>query len=140
MSNVRAPSELWLRVRPVLFWAHLSAGVAAGAVILVMSVTGVALTYERQMIAWSDRGFRSSPPTPGAERLGTAALLERVRAAFPDVEPTGITIAADPRAPIVVAAAPRTLMLDAYTGAWLGDASPKVRRVMSELRAWHRWL
>jgi uncharacterized iron-regulated membrane protein len=33
------------RVRTALFWVHLTSGVVAGAVILVMSVTGVALTY-----------------------------------------------------------------------------------------------
>ncbi len=33
-----------LMVRTVLFWLHLAAGVFAGAVILLMSATGVALT------------------------------------------------------------------------------------------------
>ena len=31
-----------------------------------MSVTGVLLTYERQLIAWSDSDFRSTPPAAGA--------------------------------------------------------------------------
>ena len=37
-------------VRNVLFWAHLSCGAAAGVVIIIMSVTGVALTYGQQML------------------------------------------------------------------------------------------
>ena len=41
--------------RTVLFWAHLAAGTVAGVVILIMSVTGVALTYEKQMLEWADR-------------------------------------------------------------------------------------
>jgi len=36
-------------IRTVLFWAHLAAGTVAGVVILIMSVTGVALTYEKLM-------------------------------------------------------------------------------------------
>jgi uncharacterized iron-regulated membrane protein len=34
----------------VVFWCHLVAGVAAGIVILIMSVTGVLLTYEQQIM------------------------------------------------------------------------------------------
>ena len=42
--------------RSILFWMHLAAGAFAGVVVLIMSVTGVALTYEKQMIEWADRG------------------------------------------------------------------------------------
>ena len=41
--------------RTVLFWMHLAAGASAGVVVLIMSVTGVALTYEKQMLEWADR-------------------------------------------------------------------------------------
>ena len=37
--------------RRILFWAHLGSGVAAGLLILLMSVTGVLLTYEHQILA-----------------------------------------------------------------------------------------
>ena len=58
-----------MTIRSLLFWPHLVAGVLAGLVILLMSVTGVLLTYERQMIAWSDREFRSVPAHTGQARL-----------------------------------------------------------------------
>ena len=58
-----------MTLRTLIFWPHLIAGVVAGAIVLIMSVTGVLLTYERQLIAWSDSGFRSSPPAQGAARL-----------------------------------------------------------------------
>ena len=41
-------------VRSTIFWIHLVCGVAAGVVVLMMSVTGVILTYERQMLAWAE--------------------------------------------------------------------------------------
>ncbi len=48
-----------MRLRSILFWLHLPLGVIAGAVILIMSVTGVLLTYQRQITAWADmRGYR----------------------------------------------------------------------------------
>ena len=48
-----------MTLRTLIFWPHLIAGVVAGAVVLTMSVTGVLLTYERQLNAWSDSEFRS---------------------------------------------------------------------------------
>ena len=35
------------QLRSVFFWSHLFAGVVAGLIILIMSVTGVLLAYER---------------------------------------------------------------------------------------------
>ena len=49
--------------RKVLFWSHLTVGIIGGLVILMMSVTGVLLTYERQIIAWADpRNYQVAPP------------------------------------------------------------------------------
>ncbi len=67
-----------MKLRTLLFWPHLIAGVVAGAIILVMSVTGVLLTYERQLIEWSNSDYQSAPPSPGAPRLP----VEQVLAAF----------------------------------------------------------
>ena len=58
--------------RNVLFWMHLICGVAAGAVVFIMSITGVALTYEKQMQRWAD-GYRAEPPSAGSARLGRVA-------------------------------------------------------------------
>ena len=129
-----------MTLRPWIFWPHLVAGITAGAIILVMSVTGVLLTYERQLITWSDRAFRSAPPAAGATPMDVDALLATVRRAEPGLEPTAITLRAGPDAPVAITAGQRTVYVDAYTGRVLGDASQGTRRVMSELRAWHRWL
>ena len=129
-----------MTLRPWIFWPHLIAGVTAGAIILVMSLTGVLLTYERQLIAWSDRGFRSTPPVADARPLDVDALLAAARRVQPEAELTGLTLRAGPDAPVAIAAGQRTFYVDAYTGRLLGDASQRTRRFMSELRAWHRWL
>ena len=51
------------RLRKIIFWLHLPVGVIAGIVILNMCVTGVLLTYEKQITSWADtRGYRSAPP------------------------------------------------------------------------------
>ena len=129
-----------MKLRSFIFWPHLIAGVLAGSVILLMCVTGVLLTYERQLIAWADSGFRSVRPAGDAAPLSMAALLARVRDTDPAVTPTAITLRADAEAAVAVTAGPRTLYVDRYSGAVIGEASRGgVRAFMSTLRAWHRW-
>ncbi len=141
MSRLGLPlGARFIPLRTLIFWPHLIAGLLAGLVILLMSVTGVLLTYERQMIAWSDGHFRSSPPRPGAERLPVETLLARLREAHPDLAPTALTIRSEADATVTLAVPQRVLHADAYTGALLGEGSQTVRRAMSELRAWHRWM
>src|SRR5687768_6346108 len=127
-----------MKLRTVLFWTHLTAGVTGGVVILTMSLTGVLLMYERQLIEWSDRGYRSAAPVGGA-RLPVDTLLRRLAEQRPDQPPTAITMRSEPAAPVAVTLGPTTVYQDAYTGQVLGEASTDVRRDMSELRAWHRW-
>ena len=129
-----------MTIRSLVFWPHLVAGVLAGLVILLMSVTGVFLTYERQMIAWSDREFRSVPAHAGQARLPIETLVARFSEAHPGVTPTAVTIGSAPDAPAAFAVPQLTLYADAYTGAALGEGSQTMRRIMSDLRAWHRWI
>jgi uncharacterized iron-regulated membrane protein len=100
----------------------------------------VLLTYERQLIAWSDGHLRSTPPQPGLARLPVETLLETFGREHPGVTPTAITIGSAPEATAVLTVPQRTLHLDVYSGRLLGEGAQGVRRVMSELRAWHRWL
>ncbi len=74
--------------RKVIFWCHLVAGVFAGVVVLVMSVTGVLLAYERQVTAWADtRGYHVAPPARARpacpSRLCSPACARRVPARLP---------------------------------------------------------
>lgn len=128
-----------MKLRTLIFWPHLIAGITAGVVIFIMSVTGVVLTYERQLIAWSDSQYRSVPE-PGATRLTVEALLQQIRADHPDLAATAVTVSSAADAPVTVTAPQRTLYFDAYTGRLLGEGSQGVRRFMSATRAWHRWL
>ena len=127
-----------MTLRRVLFWAHLTAGVCAGLVILTMSFTGVLLTYEKQLIEWSDRTYRAS--SPGVERLPVETLLARAAEQRPQQPPTAITLRADRSAPAAIAFGQTTIYQDVYSGQLVGEPTTGVRRVMSEARAWHRWL
>ena len=129
-----------MTLRTLIFWPHLLAGVFAGAVILIMSVTGVILTYERQLIAWSNRHLTSTPPSDGARRMPVESLLESARQQHPTLGITGITIGSRRDATAVLATSDGDLHLDAYSGRTLGAGATGMRQFMSDLRVWHRYL
>jgi len=129
------------RFRSVLFWLHLVSGVLAGVVVLIMSVTGVALTYEKQMLEWADRRAWSAPPSTRSERLSPETLLARVREARPEAVPTTLTLRADPGAPATVALeGAGQALVDPYTGAVLGPPPSGLRSFFRTMTNWHRWL
>lgn len=135
--------------RKILFWCHLTVGVIAGVVILIMSVTGVLLTYEKQIIAWADtRNFQITPPA-GAARLPLDTLLAKVREAELGATINTVTLRADTSEPAAVALAAgpaagpgsaRTLFVNPYTGAILGEGAKGVRNFFHVMTDWHRWL
>src|SRR5262245_60012572 len=105
-----------MTLRTLIFWPHLIAGVLAGSVILLMSVTGVVLTYERQLIAWSDNHLRSTPPADGRDPLSVEALLSALRRDHPELEVSGVTLSSDATAPVSITTGRQTVYADAYTG------------------------
>ena len=129
-----------MTVRTVLFWCHLCAGVIAGVIILTMSVTGVLLAYERQMLLWADsRGLDTSAP-PGAARLPIEELVARVRAGGPQQTPAAVTVYSDPASPVAVSLGQRTLQVHPYTGAVLGEGATGLRSFFRTVTDLHRWL
>ena len=128
-------------MRQLVFWTHLVAGVAAGSIVLVMSATGVLLTYEKQIIAWSDRGYRAAPPSSDAPRLPLEELAAGVLALRPHAVITTITVRSDRQAPLTVALAPSGMVfVNPYTGEVLGDGNQRVRGFFRAVTDWHRWL
>jgi uncharacterized iron-regulated membrane protein len=127
--------------RKVVFWMHLVTAVSAAAVILLMSVTGTLLTYQRQITAWADvRGLDAGPPAPGAARLAPDALLAGVARTHPG-KPTTVKWFADAEAPAQVAfGREKTLFVSAYTGEVLSEGATGVRKFFQKVVALHRWV
>jgi uncharacterized iron-regulated membrane protein len=128
--------------RKFLFWCHLFVGVITGIVILIMSVTGVLLTYERQISNWADTSsYTIVQPSDGAQRLAVEKLLASVRETSPDTEITGVTMRAAAKAPASISfTGNRTSFVNPYTGEILGEGSKKVRDFFHLVTDWHRWL
>jgi hypothetical protein len=67
-----------LMVRRILFWLHLSTGLLAGIVIFIMSLTGVLLAWQRQIIHFADREFRQPSAISQHTRTSPENLLPKV--------------------------------------------------------------
>jgi uncharacterized iron-regulated membrane protein len=129
------------RLRPILFWTHLVAGVVAGAVVLIMSVTGVLLTYQKQMTLWADlRGIEAGPPVAGASPLSADSLV-RLVASRTEKPPTAVVWRNGASMPVEFQFGREGRQyVSAYTGAVVGTGSAGMRKVFSVATDWHRWL
>jgi uncharacterized iron-regulated membrane protein len=126
--------------RRILFWLHLALGAAAGIAILIMSVTGVLLAFERQAIQFADRDLRSVTVPAGSSALGLRAMLTTASASA-GVLPTTLTIRPDPSAAAQFGfGRERTLYVDPYAGAVLGEGSRAAQQFFSTVERWHRTL
>ncbi len=126
-------------LRTVVFWLHLFSGVTAGAVILIMSATGVILALKPQIQNWIERDVRSVAPQPA--RLGAQRLLTAVKEARPESSPQSLTVARDPAtAAIVGLGREGNLYVNPYTGAILGTGSARTTEFFQSMTNWHRYL
>ena len=131
---------LAVKLRKIIFWLHLTAGVFAGIVVLIMSITGVALTYQKQMTDWADKAYWP-PPSTQSNRLPIDSLLSKTLAARPEAKPSAITFYSDPAAPAAVTIAQgRNLYINPYTGEAGGEGSAGIRSFFRFMTDWHRYV
>jgi uncharacterized iron-regulated membrane protein len=131
-----------MKLRKIIFWLHLTAGVVASTVILVMSVTGVLLAFERQIVAFAERDTRTvTPPASDAPRLSLDRLVANGHKTVSAGAPSAITLSADPTAAIMVNfGREQTVFVDPYTGAVRGTGGMATRDFFRVATDWHRWL
>ena len=128
-------------LRRFVFWTHLAAGLTAGSVVFVMSVTGVLLTYERQLLRWAETSkYGDVQAPPDTVPLTPDAIVQAARTVSPEAPATALTVYADPQAPASVAFGARTVHVNPYTGQVLGEPGRQPRAFFRRVTDWHRWL
>ncbi|HYC31734.1 MAG TPA: PepSY-associated TM helix domain-containing protein, partial [Gemmatimonadales bacterium] len=130
------PRRAWDAVRPVIFWCHLAVGTVVGIVVLIMSVTGAALAYQRQTL--ERMAVRHTVAPAASARLPLDTLRARAADAAGGRRIVGLTVRADAALPLSATLDDRSsLFLDPYTGRILGtDAG--VRGFFSAVERIHR--
>ena len=128
-----------MKLRTILFWSHLSAGALAGLVILMMSATGVLLTYERQMIDWVDQ---RQAETHGTDLMPLPIddLVAIVRSVESEDLAVTLRFKNDPNAAVKASVGRnRDLLLDPYSGKILRDGDSAAEQFFSKVTQIHRW-
>jgi len=132
---LRQPQRVW--ARKVLFQVHLWTGIGVGLYIFVISVSGSAIVYRREIAkaVWQRPAVTASGPLMTAEALGAA-----VKKAYPRFDVAPVTIADPNRSVIVVMTRGerrRERVFDPYTGKDLGDVAPGEPEFLSWLVRLH---
>ncbi|GJM14177.1 MAG: hypothetical protein DHS20C12_25800 [Pseudohongiella sp.] len=124
--------------RKTIFWIHLACGISAGVVVLMMSVTGVILTYERQIQVWEDRSYYAEPEA-GQQMMSADQLIEASRN-LEGFEPSSLALSSDPTAPAVLRQGrSETQYLNPYSGEAYTPHADSMSAFFSTVRGWHRW-
>ncbi|MCW1912521.1 PepSY domain-containing protein [Luteolibacter sp. GHJ8] len=130
---------MFRRIRSVFFWLHLAGGVVAGVLIFLIALTGVIISFERQMTTAAN-GFALAMPAEG-RKLGVEETLTVLRVAEPAKAPTAIVIESDPELPTAVMyGKEKTLYLNPYDGKVLGEGAKGMRGFFQFVTSMHRWL
>ena len=125
----------------VFFWSHLIAGTIGGVVIFIMSVTGVLLMYEKQILAWADtRAIRIDAPAAGVARMPMEELVAKIRDQRQAL-PTTAAMRNEANAPLLLAYGREgAVYLNPYTGRMVGQGAQGMRDFFRIVTEWHRWL
>jgi uncharacterized iron-regulated membrane protein len=127
--------------RTVLFWIHLAVGALAGVVILIMSATGVALTYEKQVIEWADRRAWTAPAGASVRQHLAPETLLASAAGKSGTAAIAITMRADAAAPATVTLeGNKALLVDPYSGGVIGEPPAALRSFFRTMTMWHRYI
>jgi uncharacterized iron-regulated membrane protein len=129
-----------MKIKPYIFWPHLVSGVFAGVVILVMSVTGVLLTYERQITAWAENDYLDKSAVDVAA-LSADQLLAVAQQSNPKARQFTMVYNSDPNSVSRISAGRgNNMLVDQYRGKILHNGETLAGKFFSEVTEIHRWL
>ena len=124
-----------MKLRRILFWIHLSAGVLAGIVVLIMSLTGVLLAYKQQISRWASRDYRVTH----SEHLPLAELVAKIRTTQ-GAMPSAVTLRQDANAPAEFSfGRDRIVFVNPATAEVVGELR-KLPAFFAKVEDIHRWL
>lgn len=127
-----------MKFRPILFWAHLIAGISVGSVLFIMAVTGAILSFAPQLEEISEKKIRYA--APAEKRLSYKELITKTSETFPKVPASGLIIKSNPASSIVIQfGREKSFYVNPYTGEVLGGAS-KTHQFMHFVEDLHRRL
>src|ERR1044072_575930 len=89
--------------RKIIFWIHLTCGVAAGIFIFLMCVTGALLSFQSNILQFVESDMRVVKAPENAPHFSVKEIIAKVLEAKPNAKPSAITVQADQNAAALVA-------------------------------------
>ncbi|MDR3228098.1 MAG: PepSY domain-containing protein [Puniceicoccales bacterium] len=128
--------------RRIIFWVHLILAIPAALLVANMCATGILLAFREEIIALSDAASARAPaPTPDARPLSVDELLEKTKAAGPEMRPLSLRFFNDPdKAVLAVVGRGKFFYINPYTGEIKQPGARATRAFMDGVAQWHRWL
>mgnify|MGYP000267552717 CR=1 FL=1 len=129
-----------MNIRKVLFWAHLLLGCSAAIFVFLMSITGVALTYERQMIKMAEQADYPITPTSRSKALPMADFVY-IAKQYKTKITAEIVFLNEQGAPVMIKDGRKTIAyLNPFTAQEMERPGEAIVIFLGKLRAFHRWL
>ncbi|GGD60766.1 PepSY-associated TM helix domain-containing protein [Lacimicrobium alkaliphilum] len=126
------------KLKSLLFWSHLVAGVVAGIALFSLAATGVLLTYERQMVEWAERQY-SVAPQPNRSGITTDEVVAALHRLAPEEHHIYVRWVNREGAAIPAWAGSQSFLLDPYTGDVLRTGAGAVATSFRFITDFHRW-
>ena len=126
--------------RKTLFWAHLISGVIAGLVIFMMSLTGVLITYERQI----ENIFAHADYIPADQQRPISKpiseLIEISQYENSGFSPDAVVFTNHSGAPVNLRQGRNNnALLNPYSGVEMQVGSESLENFFRAVTGWHRW-
>lgn len=126
--------------RKIVFWLHLVAGVVAGLVIALMSVTGVLLAFQPQILDAKRQPLRELAIPEGAQRMPIEELVARAEAER-KAKATGVSVFPEQTSAVAVRFGRSDLQyVHPTSGELLEDPGAGAARFFTAVMGYHRWL
>ncbi|MCO4798168.1 MAG: PepSY domain-containing protein [Colwelliaceae bacterium] len=129
-----------MNTRKVLFWTHLLLGCSAAIFIFLMSITGVALTYERQMIKTAEQADYPAAPASHSQTLPMTDFVN-IAKQYKTKRNTEVVLINEQGAPVLIKDGRKTIAyLNPFTAQEMERPGEATVIFLGKLRAFHRWL
>lgn len=132
-----------MKIKPIIFWAHLTVGVLASVIVLILAVSGIILAFEHQIIhAFAKNETIAAPMGGSLKSIDELAYIARTRSSGAMV--VMLNIQNKENAPII--AHPiggkdlPELTLNPYTGENIETTSASAKAFFETIVGLHRWL
>lgn len=127
--------------KKIIFWSHLTIGVTAGAVILIMSITGALLTYEHQIRSWSlSQRYSLEPSNEFQKKLLLAEIINIANTSSDNREINALIVTPQATDPITISYGKGNyIFINPYSGEVMGDHKQGPHKFFDLVWRWHRW-